>query len=199
MVDAMARILDADFFEDQVFRGGDISEADLGSKELVRCTFKSVKLMQTRWKGARLEDCIFDSCDLTRIVPAGLMARGVHFTGSKMIGIDWSDLGAYPAIAFDGCDLRYDSFVSLRLRKTTFERCDFRDAQLVDVDLTEAIFRDCQLGGARFERCDLRKASFAGAIDLTLEAQGNRLGATRVPFETALRLAQAFGLEVTDD
>jgi fluoroquinolone resistance protein len=199
MVDDSARLLDADFFEEQTFRGGDLGEADLAGKELVRCAFKNVKLMQSRWKGARLEDCTFDDCDLTRIAPAGLMARGARFTGCKMIGIDWSDLGAYPAVGFQTCDLRYDSFVSLRLRKTAFESCDLREAQFVDVDLGDGIFRGCQLGGTRFERCDLRKASFASAIDLTLEPQGNRLGGTRVPLETALRLAQAFGLDIADE
>jgi len=199
MTDGSSRLLDADFFEEQTFRGGDLTEADLGSKELVRCTFRNVRMMQSRWKGARLEDCIFDGCDLTRIAPAGLMARGVSFTGCKMIGIDWSDLGAYPAITFDGCDLRYDSFVSLKLRKIQFQRCDLRDAQLVDVDLGEASFRDCQLGGTRFERCDLRRASFTGAVDLILEPQGNRLGGTRVPLETALQLARALGLEIASD
>ena len=94
MSDGSARLLEADFLEEQTFRGGDLAESDLGSKELVRCTFKNVKMMQSRWKGARLEDCVFDGCDLTRIAPAGLMARGVRFTGCKMIGIDWSDLGA---------------------------------------------------------------------------------------------------------
>ena len=199
MSDASARILDADFFEEQTFRGGDLGEADLGGRELVRCTFKNVKMMQSRWKGTRLEDCVFDGCDLTRISPAGLMARGARFTGCKMIGIDWSDLGAYPAIAFEGCDLRYTSFVSLKLRKIQFQRCDLRDAQVVDVDLGEARFIDCQLGGTRFDRCDLRKASFTGAIDLILEPQSNRLGGTRVPLETALQMARAAGLEIGDD
>jgi fluoroquinolone resistance protein len=199
MSDAGARLLDGDFFEEQTFRGGDLGEADLGSKELVRCAFKNVKMMQSRWKGARLEDCTFDSCDLTRIAPDGLMARGVQFIGCKMIGIDWSGLGDYPEIGFDGCDLRYASFVSLRLRKTRFERCDFRDAQLVEVDLGEASFRDCQLGGARFERCDLRKTSFAGASDLILPPQGNRLAGTRVPLETALQMARALGVEIVGD
>ena len=191
-----SRLLSADLFEEEVFQGGDLVEESFADKELVRCTFKNVKLTQSRWPGARLEDCTFDSCELTRVVPAGLIARGVTFVDCKMMGVEWTELGAFPELAFRGCDLRYVSFVSLTLRKIRFERCDLRDAQLVDVDLAEAVFTDCQLGGARFERCDLRKASFAGASELVLTPQGNKLAGARVPVETAIRMAEALGLKV---
>jgi uncharacterized protein YjbI with pentapeptide repeats len=190
------RLLDAAFFEDETFQGGDLAGADLSEKELVRCTLKGAKLAQTRWHGARLEDCRFEACDLTRAIPMGLVARGVAFADCKLMGVEWTDLGAFPALELRGCDLRYASFVSLVLRKIVIERCDLRDAQLVDVDLAEATLVDCQLGGARFERCDLRKASFAGAVDLTLEPQGNKLAGARIPVETAVRMAEALGLKV---
>jgi uncharacterized protein YjbI with pentapeptide repeats len=129
--------------------------------------------------------------------PTGLVARGVTFVDCKLMGVEWTELGSFPEVTFRGCDLRYASFVSLALRKLHFERCDLRDAQLVEVDLAEAVFESCKLGGARFERCDLRKASFAGATDLALElVQNNKLAGARVPIETAIRIAEALGLEV---
>lgn len=195
MLDA-ERVLEGDLFEDEVFRGGDLAGADLRDKELSRCTFDGVKLTESRWRGARLEDCTFKGCELSRFSPAGLVARDVTFVDCKVMGVEWADLGAYPALAFRGCDLRYGSFVSLTLRKLVFERCDLRDAAFVDTDLVEARFPDCQLGGARFERCDLRKASFEDAHDLALEPAGNRLAGARVPVDVAVRLARSFGLEV---
>jgi uncharacterized protein YjbI with pentapeptide repeats len=189
-------LLSADAFEDQVFERGDLVGADLAGKELVRCTLRNAKLTQTSWRGARLEDCTFEGCELTRIAPQELLARGVAFVDCKMMGIEWAELGVFPALEFRGCDLRYGSFVSLALRKTRFERCDLRDAQLIETDFAEAVFADCQLGGATFERCDLRKASFAGAVDLVLPAQGNKLAGARVPVATAVRMAEALGLKV---
>jgi fluoroquinolone resistance protein len=116
-----------------------------------------------------------------------------------MMGIDWSRVGAFPTLAFEGCDLRYGSFVSLRLPKLMFERCNLGDVQFVEVDLAQARFPGCHLGGARFERCDLRKASFAGAVDLTLDPQhANKLAGARVPVDVAVRLARALGLEIVD-
>jgi uncharacterized protein YjbI with pentapeptide repeats len=192
-----ARLLAAASFEDEILQGGDLSGADLADKELVRCTIKGARLAQSRWHGARLEECTFEACDLSRMSPTGLVARGVTFVECKLMGVEWTDLGAFPEVAYRACDLRYASFVSLALRKLAFERCDLRDAQLVEVDLAQATFDGCKLGGARFERCDLRKASFAGATDLALDpAQGNKLTGARVPVETAIRLAEALGLTV---
>ncbi|HTA21054.1 MAG TPA: pentapeptide repeat-containing protein, partial [Polyangia bacterium] len=124
MADDTARILEGEVFEGETFRGGDLAEADLAGKELVRCAFENVRLTQSRWRDARLEDCTFDGCELTRIEPGGLLARGVRFVGCKMMGIDWSRVGTFPTLAFESCDLRYGSFVSLRLPKLVFDRCN---------------------------------------------------------------------------
>src|SRR5205814_6996891 len=55
--------------EDQTFDGLDLPQADLSGKEFSRCTFRQLKLQESRWKGARLEDCVFEDCDLTRMDP----------------------------------------------------------------------------------------------------------------------------------
>lgn len=195
MPDAGA-LLERDSFQDQRFEGGDLSGADLGGRELATCVFKGVRLAETRWRETRLEDCRFEDCDLSRMAPDGLGARGVVYAGCKMLGIDWSNLGSYPALTFERCDLRYASFVSLKLRKIGFSDCNLEEAQFVDCDLGEAAFDRCRLPGARFERCDLRKASFAEAIGLALEPQGNQLRGAKIPVETALRIAESFGLRV---
>ena len=195
MPDASA-LLEGESFQDQRFEGGDLSRADLGGRELATCVFKGVRLAETRWREARLEDCRFEDCDLSRMAPDAMGARGVVYAGCKMLGIDWSNVGTYPALTFERCDLRYASFVSLKLRKLAFVDCNLEEAQFVDCDLGEASFERCRLTGTRFERCDLRKASFAQAIDLTLETQGNQLRGAKIPVETALRIAESFGLRV---
>jgi uncharacterized protein YjbI with pentapeptide repeats len=196
MGDASALLGGDSSFQDQRFDGGDLTGADLGGRELTGCVFKGVRLAETRWREARLEDCRFEDCDLSRMAPGALAVRGVVFAGCKMMGIDWSNLGPYPALSFERCDLRYASFVSLKLRKIAFTGCTLEEAQLVDCDLTEASFAQCRLEGARFERCDLRKASFADSIGLALEPQGNQLRGAKVPVETAIQIAESFGLRV---
>ena len=173
-----------------------MSGADLGGKELTGCSFKGVRLAETRWRETRLEDCRFEDCDLSRMTPDGLSARDVVFAGCKLMGVDWSNLGGYPAITFERCDLRYASVVKVRLRKISFTACNLEEAQFVETDLAEASFAECRLTGARFERCDLRKSSFAGATGLMIAPAGNQLRGARIPVDAAIRLAESFGLKV---
>jgi fluoroquinolone resistance protein len=185
-------------FDDALFDGLDVADADLGGKVFANCTFRNMKLSQSRWERARLEDCVFEACDLTRLAPARMVLRGVAFKRCKMMGIDWSDLGGYPDLGFTDCNLSYCSFVSLRARKTPFVRCLLTEASFAGADLVEARFEDCQLGGARFERCDLRKASFAGSTELLLDPATNQIRGAAIPPEAALRLAASFGFTIAD-
>ncbi len=185
-----------DSFDDQTFEALDLAGADLGGKVFANCTFRNCRLGESRWEGARLEDCAFDGCDLTGLLPAGLALRGVAFRHCKMMGVDFTNVGAFPDFTFADCNLSYCSFVSLRARKIPFVRCVLVEASFVEADLTEARFEECQLAGAKFERCDLRKASFAGSHDLLLDPAANQLRGASIPTAAALLLARSFGLKV---
>ena len=197
MTRTAAELRDGESFDDETFVGLELANADLGDKLFANCTFRNLKLPESRWARARLEDCVFEACDLTRLAPAGMAMRGVRFERCKMMGVDWTDLGAYPDVAFVDCILDYCSFVSLRARKTPFIRCSLVEASFAGADLVEARFEECQLGGARFERCDLRKASFPGSTDLLLDPATNQIKGASIPTEAALLLAASFGFKVT--
>jgi fluoroquinolone resistance protein len=184
-------------FDDEMFVGLDLADANLGDKVFANCTFRNLKLQQSRWDRARLEDCVFEACDLTRLAPAGMALRGVQFKRCKMMGIDWTALGAYPDFGFADCNLDYCSFVATRARKVPFLRCSLVEANFVDSDFAEAKFEECQLAGARFERCDLRKANFAGSQALLLDPATNQVRGASIPIEAAMLLAASFGLKVT--
>ena len=191
------QLLEGESFDDETFVGFDLARADLSGKTFAGCTFRNVKLPESRWAGARLEDCVLESCDLTRLAPAEMALRGVQFNRCKMMGIDWTGVGEYPDLSFADCNLDYCSFTSLRVRKTAFVRCSLVEASFVDADLTEARFDGCRLTGARFERCDLRKASFAGSQDLLVDPASNQVRGASIPPEAALLLAVSFGFKVT--
>jgi uncharacterized protein YjbI with pentapeptide repeats len=183
-------------FEDETFEGVDAHEVDLGHKEFYRCTFRNAKLQETRWARTRLEDCVFEGCDLTRALPAQLALRTVEFKHCKLMGIDWSNLATYPDVAFNECNLRYASFVSTQLRKTRFVQCTLLEANFLQVELAEAVFEACQFSGARFENCDLRGASFARCVDLFVDPSKNRVQGMIIPSESALLLAASFGMKI---
>jgi fluoroquinolone resistance protein len=185
-------------FEDETFEGVDAHEVDLGHKEFYRCTFRNAKLQETGWARTRLEDCLFEGCDLTRARPAQLALRTVAFKHCKLMGIDWSNLATYPDVSFEECNLRYASFVSAQLRKTRFVQCSLLEANFLQVELGEAVFEACQLSGARFEDCDLRGASFLRCVELFVDPSKNRVQGMTIPTESAVLLALSFGMKIKD-
>ncbi len=156
-----------------------------------------MRLAETRWRETRLEDCRFEDCDLSRMAPDGLSARDVVFAGCKLMGVDWSNLGAYPAMTFDRCDLRYASVVKVRLRKISFTACNLEEAQFVETDLAEASFDRLPADAAPGSSAAICASRRSRARPASLIAPtGNQLRGARIPVDAAIRLAESFGLKV---
>lgn len=161
-----------------------------------RCTFERCQLQESSWKRTVLEACVFNGCDLTRAQLAQTALRDVRFEGSKLMGIDFSAVAPHPEVAFDGCNLRYASFAGLSLRKTAFLRCAAQEANFLDSDLTEAEFTGTDLTGATIRGCTLTWTDFRGTVSVFIDPAHNRVKNVRVPVETAVLLAQSFGMHV---
>jgi uncharacterized protein YjbI with pentapeptide repeats len=185
-----------DFFADTTFSELSLPGVDLSGKEFERCTFRRCKLPESRWVRAKLVDCAFEDCDLGRMVPKQLGLRRVTFRGSKLMGIDWSEVAVRPDVTFEGCDLRYASFVSLRLPKTRFVRCGMREANLLEVDLTEADFTESDLTGSTIAGCALTRVDFSRATGVFFDPRGNRVKGARISLGAGLAILESLGLEV---
>lgn len=183
-------------FERVVFEGLDLAGFDFAGKELTGCTFRGLKLAESGWRGARLEDCVFERCDLTRMRPTDLRAYGVHFSGCKLMGVEWTRASLRPQLSFEECSLRYASFVGINLRGTRFVRCQAVETQFVDTDLTDAEFVDTDLTGATFQGTTLAGADLSTARGALLDPAKNRVKGVHVSVETALLLASSFGMQV---
>lgn len=191
------RLAEEDSFENETFTDLDLQGAHLGQKEFYRCTFQRCQLQESRWKQSKLEACVFSACDLSRAELQQTALRDVRFEGSKLMGIDWTNVSPNPELAFDNCVLRYTSFVGLSLRRTAFLRCSALEANFFDLDLTEADFSGTDLTGSNFRGCNLTKTDFSTAVGAFLDPANNRVKATHVPVETAVLLAQSLGMRVS--
>jgi uncharacterized protein YjbI with pentapeptide repeats len=186
-------------FEDAELAGVS-ADADPGiftGREFARCTFRKIQLHSSSWRGTKLEECVFEGCDLSRANPTRLALRDVTFRDCKLMGVDWSGLESYPSVSFERCNLSYASFARLALNKTRIAHCTLTEVNFIETQLVDAIFDGSELSGARFERCDLRRASFADTRGLLLDPKSNNVKGARIPVEAALRLAEALGLRIT--
>ena len=169
---------------------------DLSGREFQRCVFRRCKLPESRWARSKLEDCRFEDCDLTRMLPQELGLRGVVFQNTRLMGVDWTDLAPFPNVAFERCDLRYASFVKLRLRGTRFLGCLAREANFLEVDLTEADFTDTDLTGSTIRGCTLARTNFSRAAGVLFDPQHNKVKGARIGIDTAVLMVQSLGMVV---
>ena len=195
-VDPSDRVRSCTSLEDETVVDRDLGGLDLAGKDFCRCRFVRVKLAETRWHGARLEDCVFEDCDLTRMQPGDAGLHDVRFLRCKLMGVSWERSSPGTVLAFADCDLRYASFVALALRRAPFLRCRAQEASFVDADLQHADFAGTDLTGASFQGADLRDADLSAATGAFVDPSKNRVRGLRVSLETAALLAASFGMRV---
>ncbi|MFY1832192.1 pentapeptide repeat-containing protein [Myxococcus fulvus] len=190
------RLAHEESFANETFVGLDLQGVVLTEKEFYRCTFENCQLQESRWKGSRLESCVVRGSNLTRAQLSSTALRDVRFEGSKLMGIDWSNLASNPELGFVECGLSYCSFVGLSLRKTEFLRCIARESNFYDLDLTDSDFTGTDLSGSNFRGCMLTRVDFRETLGTFLDPQHNKLKDVRVPVETAVALARNLGMLV---
>ncbi|MBU8896763.1 pentapeptide repeat-containing protein [Corallococcus sp. H22C18031201] len=190
------RLLTEETFEGETFTNLDLESADLRGKEFFRCSFQDSRFQGSVWSKAKLEECVYSSCDLTRAQFSQTAMRGVRFENSKLMGIDWSVVAPFHEMSFEGCNLRYGSFLGLILRKTRIVQCIALETSFTDMDLAETDFEGTDLSGCTFHNCNLTRADFQNAMGVFIDPARNRVKETRVPVEAAVQLAKSLGLVV---
>lgn len=184
-------------FLNETFADLDLEGVNLSEKEFERCVFRHCKLPASIWVRARLEECRFEQCDLSRMVPTHAQFTDVRFDGTRLLGVQWSDLGLLPDVGFENCDLRYASFVKLKLPRTAFTDCTLREATFEQTDLTSADFSGSDLTGTTFARCELGKTDFRSALGVLFDPMANKVKGVRVSLDAAAAYLQTFGIEVS--
>jgi len=186
-------------FTDETFEGLELEHADLSGREFFRCTFRALKAPESSWARSRLEECVFESCDLSRANLTEARFIDVAFRDTRLMGTDWSAVAPNPDVRFDACDLRFASFVKTNLRKTKLRACKASEANFIECELVEADLGGTDLTGANIDACDLSKADLSTAIGAFLNPANNRVKGARISVESAVLLAMSFGMKVGDE
>ena len=194
-VSTLDHLLQESSFDDETFDRVQL-QGPIVDKELTGCTLRGLRGEASVWKAVRLEECVFEDCDLTRAQFPHTRFFGVTFRRCKLMGVDWSSVAPNPTLSFDGCDLRYVSFVKANLRKTSFRACKANEANFIDCQLGESDFGETDLTGANFEASDLSKANLATAKGVFFAPGKNRVKDVRISVETAVLMAMSQGMKV---
>ncbi|MBL8685127.1 MAG: pentapeptide repeat-containing protein [Myxococcales bacterium] len=178
------------------FANVDLRRVSFAHRTLSRCTFSAVSLQESLWAGALIEDCSFVDCDLAGARLAATRLRDATFRRARLMGVDFSTIGEFPAFSLDECDVQLATFVGLTLRKLRCRSCRVTDATFERCDLAQSDFRESDLRGTRFERCDLTRADLSTATGVMIDPTQNKVKGAKISRDSAALVAAHFGFVV---
>lgn len=86
------------------FENIDFSEKILRNREFYKCEFVRCNFMKSDLRGNSFEDCNFKDCNFSMTDIDGLGLRNVKFSGSKLLGIDFTRCNEFIfSFEFDNC------------------------------------------------------------------------------------------------
>ena len=197
--DDIQRLLGDDDFDDETFRGGDWTGADLSGKTFFDCELLNLSAREVNLRDCVFEDCRFEGCDLTMAVIVGARFSDVEFVDCKLMGVDWSQVtGLTFSVSYQRCVLSHGSFMDLRMKNIKIIGCRAHETNFAGVDLTGADFADTDLLGAKFVDTNLSGADLSSASNYEINPGDNTLRKTRYSIEAALAMAERMGIVVSD-
>ena len=157
------------------YTGSRFEKADLSDQTIrgvvfedctfIRCDFSSAVAQQCRFT-----DCVFEQCNMSLLAVPETRFSGTEFTGTKMIGIDWTKaywpkFDFYSQLVFKECILDSNNFFDLRLHEFVMQDCDLTDTLFMHTNLEGA-----DLCGSHSFYIDIRENKTAKATFSAYEA-----------------------------
>jgi fluoroquinolone resistance protein len=197
MMITLNKIMEIVLHEDKQFKVVDYSEKRLSNREFHNCEFTNCNFTKSDLSNNEFMDCNFKSCNfsLTILQDAGL--KNIHFTGCKLMGIDFSKCNNFLfSVQFQDCNLDYSSFFKMKMKKTPFIDCSIKEVDFADTDLSMAVFKNCDLLNTSFMRTNLEKADLRSATNYSFDPDLNKIKKARFSAEGALGLLAKYNLDI---
>lgn len=168
--------MDAQYYEDQVLEGLELTEENLNEKEFESCEFVRCDLSKSDLSGAVFIDCVFRDCNLSLVKLKEAAFKTVDLFDCKIVGVDFGKCSDFLfAVSFQNCQLDYSSFFQKKLKATRFADCSLKESDFTSADLTSAVFHNCDLMKASFVQSNLEKTDFRTAFNYSLDPELNRV------------------------
>lgn len=180
-------------FSDQTIRGVVFEDCTF-----IRCDFSSAVAQQCRFT-----DCVFEQCNMSLLAVPETRFSGTEFTGTKMIGIDWTKaywpkFDFYSQLVFKECILDSNNFFDLRLHESHFESCRIHNADFRQAELNKSVIQDCDLTDTLFMHTNLEGADFSGSHSFYIDIRGNKTAKATFSAYEALNLLRALDIRLAD-
>ncbi len=194
----MASLVDGQRYEKQKFTKLVERGSTFAGIEFDSCSFDGCVLSECSFYRCRFAGCRFSNCDLSVLRVPNTRFVDVGFTGSKLVGVDWTKAGdsvvsRMPlSVGFDGCVLNLSIFFGLQLKGSRLARCTAHEVDFAEADLSEADCSGSDFAGSTFLHTDLTRANFTGATGYAINPAANTVKKARFSLPEAVSLLSGF-------
>ncbi|HEI8004175.1 TPA: pentapeptide repeat-containing protein [Morganella morganii] len=190
------------------YTGSRFEKADLSDQTIrgvvfedctfIRCDFSSAVAQQCRFT-----DCVFEQCNMSLLAVPETRFSGTEFTGTKMIGIDWTKaywpkFDFYSQLVFKECILDSNNFFDLRLHESHFESCRIHNADFRQAELNKSVMHDCDLTDTLFMHTNLEGADLSGSHSFYIDIRENKTTKATFSAYEALNLLRVLDIRLAD-
>lgn len=195
------RLLKKDHGE-ETFQGLILREESVADKYFSHCTFRDCIIEDCELLDCRFFECRFERCRISGTQLRNVQCVSADFERCSLSGIQWAALQpprmrfALPFRTLRGCQLRYNTFMDIRLDRFDFSDCSIVGSMFSQCSLVEADLRRCSLEETEFFRCDLSKADMREATGYQVDIMTCRLKDARFSFPEVMGLLNGLGIKV---
>ncbi len=187
-------VFEKTYFEDETIELSQYSSYE--SMEFINCKFISNSAIEISFRNSKFMECLFEKCNLSNSIFIGARLRDVKFIGCKVLGINWSQTGAFFDISFS------ESLMDL----CVFQDLDLRSFQAINSSLCEADFSGCNLENAyltgssfrsaTFNNCNLESADLRDAKDYFIDPMFNKVKKAKFSMPDAMSFFEALDITI---
>lgn len=188
--------LTEDTYDNAVFNGLDVSNSSFDSVSFYRCRFERCNLQYVELRNCEFEQCSFNNCNLSLAVLNNTKVIDTGFYDSKLLGINWSNVGVVIVASFVNSVLDNCAFGCMNLTKVKFNSCSLVEAVFSDTKLKRVKFDDCDFERCQFHQSDMSHADFRTSRNYYISTDSNNLHKARFSLPEAVSLLANLDIKV---
>jgi fluoroquinolone resistance protein len=185
-------------YEDREFDQLDLKQNRISSTDFQSCIFNRCDLSRSILTECRFDDCTFQACDLSLVKFKGSQFRNSNFSGSKLVGIDWTELSKTFSVNFQDCAMNFSNFSGMNLKKIKIVNCIAHEVSFAESNLTECDCTMTDFAGSIFSKTNLTKANFSNARNYAIDVRNNTVTKLKLSLPEALALFETLGVMIVD-
>jgi fluoroquinolone resistance protein len=194
----MTKIQSQSEYEDREFDKLDLSQVRISNTDFQSCIFNRCDLSRSIFSECRFDDCIFQAGDFSLVKFKDSHFRNSSFIGSKLVGIDWTEVSRTFSVDFRDCVMNLSNFSGMNLKKRKLINCIAHEVSFAESNMTECDCTMTDFAGSIFSKTNLTKANFSHARNYSIDARNNTVTKLKLSLPEALILFEALGIVIVD-